>query len=248
MTDMFAALARTELKLLRREPVVLVFTLVFPIVTVLVLGGVFDPDDPAFAGAAPDDYYVAGYLGIVIAAVGLIGLPVQLAGYRERGVLRRLAASPFPSWMVPLAQLAVGMVLVAAGMVALLATAGVAYDVSAPEQPVRVVLGAIVGAAAILSVGLLLGRLLPSARAAQAVGLVLFLPQMLLSRTGPPPEAMDGALRTVSDWLPLTHVVAAVQDPWLGYGDGGRHLLAVVGILIAATVGWVAVGRRNRVV
>ena len=45
---MFRKLVLTELKLLVREPLVMAFVLAFPIVTVLVLGGVFDADDPAF--------------------------------------------------------------------------------------------------------------------------------------------------------------------------------------------------------
>lgn len=62
------------------------FVFAFPVVTMLVLGGVFDDNDPAFEGALPSDYYVAAHFGVVIAAVGLIMLPVHIASYRETGV------------------------------------------------------------------------------------------------------------------------------------------------------------------
>ena len=52
-------LAGTEMKLFVREPMVLTFVFAFPVLTVLVLGGVFDDDDPNFEGALPSDYYVA---------------------------------------------------------------------------------------------------------------------------------------------------------------------------------------------
>src|ERR671912_732893 len=39
-------LAATELKLFVREPMVLTFVFAFPVLTVLILGGVFDDDDP----------------------------------------------------------------------------------------------------------------------------------------------------------------------------------------------------------
>ena len=55
----------------------------FPLVTVLVLAGVFGQvPDPEFGGVAPDDHYLAGYIGVVLAALGLITLPVHIATAR----------------------------------------------------------------------------------------------------------------------------------------------------------------------
>jgi ABC-2 type transport system permease protein len=89
-----AKLAWVEVKLFGREPIAVVFAFAFPLVVLLVLAGVFGSDpDANFGGVAGIDYYVPGYLAVVIASVGLIGLPVHLASLRERGVLRRLRAS-----------------------------------------------------------------------------------------------------------------------------------------------------------
>ena len=46
-----------------------------------------------FDNVNPAHWYVASYLTVVIAAAGLVMLPVHLASYRERGVLRRFAAA-----------------------------------------------------------------------------------------------------------------------------------------------------------
>ena len=46
-----------------------------------------------------------------LGATGLIMLPVHIASYRERGVLRRFAASGFPRWSFALAQLAMRVAL-----------------------------------------------------------------------------------------------------------------------------------------
>ena len=89
------------------------FVLVFPIVTMLIIGGSFgtEPDD-AFP-VNPSHWYVASYFTVVIGATGLIMLPVHIASYRERGVLRRFAASGFPRWSFALAQLAIGLIAIA---------------------------------------------------------------------------------------------------------------------------------------
>ena len=120
-------LLTSELRLLLREPLVLAFVFAFPVITVLVLGGVFDDDDPAFEGVLPSDFYIAAYFGVVIAAVGLIMLPVHIASYREAGVLRRFDAAGFPRWAFPVSQFVIGAVFVAIGAVLLLATAALAY-------------------------------------------------------------------------------------------------------------------------
>ncbi|MGH9265287.1 MAG: ABC transporter permease, partial [Acidimicrobiales bacterium] len=87
-------LTRAELRLLLREPMVAVGLIGFPLATVLVLAGVFGQGpDPDFGGVAPDDHYLAGYVGVVLAALGLITIPVHLATHRERGVLRRFRSS-----------------------------------------------------------------------------------------------------------------------------------------------------------
>jgi hypothetical protein len=89
-----AKLIWIEVKLFTREPIAVVFAFAFPLVVLLVLAGAFGAEpDSNFGGVAGIDYYVPGYLGVVIASIGLIGLPVHLASLRERGVLRRLRAS-----------------------------------------------------------------------------------------------------------------------------------------------------------
>ena len=81
----------------------------------LIIGGAFGTrPDPAFDHANPSHWYVASYLTGVIAAVGLVMLPVHVASYRERGVLRRFAAAGFPRWSFAIAQLIVGLITTAA--------------------------------------------------------------------------------------------------------------------------------------
>src|SRR6202522_4318216 len=114
-------LIRAELSLMRRDPLVLTFVFAFPIVTMLIIGGAFGTTpDRAFDFVTPAHWYVASYLTVVIAATGLVMLPVHLASYRERGVLRRFAAAGFPRWSFAIAQLIVGLMTTAVACVFLL--------------------------------------------------------------------------------------------------------------------------------
>jgi ABC-2 type transport system permease protein len=228
-------LLTTELRLLVRDPFTLTFVLVFPIVTMLIIGGSFgtEPDD-AFP-VNPSHWYVASYLTVVIGATGLVMLPVHIASYRERGVLRRFAASGFPRWSFALAQLVIGLTAIAIAGGLLLAVAAPVYGIPDIESPLRVVAGVLVAAVAFVSIGVLLGTLLPSARAAQAIGLLLFFPSFLLGVGGPPPAVMSDALRELADRLPLALANQAVREPWLGLGDANGALIATAVIAVVAT-------------
>jgi ABC-2 type transport system permease protein len=157
-------------------------------------------------------------------------------------VLRRFAAAGFPRWSFAGAQLALGLVAIAAASVILLAVAAPVYGVPAMHLPGRTIAGLLLGAIAFVSIGIVLGTLLPSARSAQAVGLILFFPSFLLGAGGPPPHVMGAALRAIADYLPLTIVTKSVREPWLGLGTQTGSLIAVAALAVGATL---LAGRRS---
>jgi ABC-2 type transport system permease protein len=235
MNTAIGRLVKAELKLMTRDPLVLTFVFAFPVVTMLIIGGAFGTKpNPGFEGANPAHWYVASYLTVVIAAAGLVMLPVHLASYRERGVLRRFAAAGFPRWSFAIAQLAVGLATTTVACALLLAVAAPVYGVPALHDGWRVVLALALGAVGFVSLGVLLGTLLPSARSAQAVGLLLFFPSFLLGAGGPPPHVMGSVVRHVAGPLPLTLLTNAVRGPWLGLGSATGSLVAVAGLAAAA--------------
>jgi ABC-2 type transport system permease protein len=184
-------LIRAELALLRRDPLVLTFVVAFPIVTMVIIGGAFGTTpDRAFDSTNPAHWYVASYLTVVIAANGLVTLPVHLASYRERGVLRRFAVAGFPRWSFAIAELVVGLTATVVSCVLLLIVALPVYGIPAMHAPWRVLMALVLGAVGFTALGVLLGSVLPSARSAQAVGLLLFFPSFLLGAGGPPPHVM----------------------------------------------------------
>jgi ABC-2 type transport system permease protein len=230
-------LVRAELRLMTRDPLVLTFVFAFPIVTMLIIGGAFGTaPDPAFDHTNPSHWYVASYLTVVIAAVGLVMLPVHLASYRERGVLRRFAAAGFPRWSFAIAQLIIGLVTTAVACALLLIVAAPVYGIPAMHDAWRVAVALPLGAVAFVSIGVLLGSLLPSARSAQAVGLLIFFPSFLLGAGGPPPHVMGSVVKTVAGPLPLTQLTNAVRAPWLGLGSATGSLAAVAAMAVVATV------------
>jgi hypothetical protein len=108
-----------EIKLFIREPITVVFTLALPIIFLFVMGGVFGntPNPDVYRGVGPMDYYMPSYYGLIMMAIGTVALPVHLAGYRERGVLRRFRASSLSVWSVLGSQLLVSFIIAIAGSI-----------------------------------------------------------------------------------------------------------------------------------
>ncbi len=239
-------LAWVELKLFAREPVAVLFVFALPVVVLVVLTGLYgDYPNPNFDFVSPRDYYVAGYLGVVIACVALVAVPVHVATYRERGILRRLSASSVSRASVFGAQLIVGFVVVTAGGALLVTVGALAYGAALPASPGGAIAAFVLGTSTLLTLGLLLAQLTPTARSAQAAGLVLLIPMWLLSGTGPPRAMMPPAMRDVSNALPLTHVVKALQEPWLGYGSSAHELAILAGLLAGSAALAIGIGRRD---
>ncbi len=235
-------LSTVELKLITREPFTLLFVFAFPIIVLLVMAGVFGTEAAEeWQGTTPANYYAASYIATVIVALSLVGVPVHLASYRERGILRRLTASSVSAHAVLLSQLVVGFLLALAGSVALILSASLIYDVEAPVSIGGVAVSFTLGALSLVTLGLLLGAVMPTARSAQAVGLGLFFPMWMLSGTGPPREVMTGTMQAISDVLPMTRLVNALQASWFGEGADFGELAILFVLLIVA--GALAVAR-----
>jgi ABC-2 type transport system permease protein len=232
----------TEIKLLLREPLVLVFGLAFPVtMMVLLLVSFGGESDPVFAGNDGTVFYVTSYLAAAIAVLGFMGTPTHIAGYRESGVLRRFRAAGVPSRSLVGSQVAVMAVLAVVGAAVQLVIAYTGFDLAAPESLAGVIIAFVVGILAFAAVGTLLGSLLPSARAAQGIGLVLFFGTFFLVGGGPPPGVLPDALNTVAGYTPTGLLVASIRSPWIGEGS---DLIALVVLAAIAVIGSALAVRR----
>lgn len=238
-------LAAMELRLVAREPMVAVSLIGFPLATVLVLAGVFgQAPDPEFAGVAPSDHYVVGYVGVVLASLGLITIPVHLASHRELGVLRRFRSAGLSAGALVAGEVALGVVLGAVAAAVVLLAGGGVYGWQMPVDLLGVLGWFLVGLGCFIAVGVALGSVLRSGRSAAALGNFVFVPMFLLGGGGPPREVMTPAMQSLSDVLPLSHVIGGLRQSWLGATDDPHALWWP--LLVAAVAAVVAVKAARR--
>lgn len=210
-----------ELKLLVREPVTLIFSFAFPLLVLVLLGGIFGKHvelHGPIPGIKQMQWYVPSYIALVTASIGTISVPVHLATYRERGVLRRYRASGVSEWVLLGSQLLVGLCVALIGAVVIGVLGATVYDVSGPADLGLVMLAFVAGVFVFGTLGVLLTALAPTARAAQGVGLMLWFVMMFLSGTASPLDVLPNWMLSIGKALPLYHVVIAIEDSWNGLG------------------------------
>src|SRR6516225_8940005 len=121
-----------ELKLFGRERGGVIWGVGFPLLLLVIFGnipGFRTPVSKSVHGLSILDAYVPILIAFVLAMLALNALPAALAGYREQGVLRRLATTPVGPGRVLAAQLAVNVAVVLVTLVLLVGVARLAFGV-----------------------------------------------------------------------------------------------------------------------
>jgi ABC-2 type transport system permease protein len=114
--------------------------------------------------------------------------------------------------------------------------AAIVYEFAWPDSVPGTVLAVAFLVLPFAAFGILLGALMPTARAAQASGMLLWFVMVMLGGAGPPPEVMTGAMSVIRNLTPLWHGVRVVQQSWLGL-DPGLSWVVLVGVLVVCCFG-----------
>ncbi|MDQ1288413.1 MAG: type transport system permease protein [Actinomycetota bacterium] len=231
----FRTVLVTELRLATRNVDMIVFGIIFPVIVLLVTGWVSDPEDMN-----------ANFAGIVcfgICAAGLMMLPLTIADYRHRKVLKRFRVTPTsPATLLGSSALAAcGFVAVSA--VATYLVARFVFDVTISGGPGRFVIAFLFVQAAIFGVGTLVGGVASNAKVANALAAGLYFPMILLSGVAVPFEVFPRPVQLAAQILPATQGVALLKGVVLGEPWTGMLIPAAILAVLGAVTYTVAVLR-----
>jgi len=217
-----------ELKLLLREPMAAFFTLIFPVMMLFLFGSIYgNAPTPFFAGQGFVDAMVPAYAAMIVATSSIMSLSIHMADSRERGVLRRYRATPLRPLAVLGGQVIPIFLMTLIGMVILIAAGVLVYHLKMPGHALSVLAGFVLSCLSFFALGFVLAAVMPTARSAQVVAMVLYYPMIFLSGASIPTEVLPQSVRNISRFLPLTPVVNLLRALWKGDGWGG-HLGDVI--------------------
>ncbi|MFF0017422.1 ABC transporter permease [Streptomyces sp. NPDC005374] len=231
---MNTAVLRTEIRLFRREPGALFWILLFPTLLLVILGSIpsFRNHDADLGGLRTIDVYVpvAVLLGMIVG--GLQSMPQTLTGYRERGILRRMATTPVrPSALLSAQMTVYGGAALASALLAL-AVGRFAFDVRLPEQLPGYLLALVLAVLAALALGAVISALSRTTKIAGAIGSAVFFPSMFCAGVWAPVQTMPHLLARIVGWTPFGAAAEALNRAAAGHWPGWTHL----GVLVLWTV------------
>ena len=229
----------TEIKLYLREPMGAFFTLLFPLMMLFLFGSIYGNEpSPLFNGYGTIDISIPAYTAMIIGTTGLMGLNITMATYREKGILRRLRITPLRPHVILAGQVVVIFLMTIAGMLLLILAGNLVYDLRFDGRTLDVILAFILGSLSFFSLGFVLASVMPTARTAQVVGMVIFYPMLFLSGAGIPLEILPAGVRNFSKFLPLTHVVTLLRGLWIGeiWSQHMTEVWVLLGVLAAGVL------------
>lgn len=209
---------RSQVVQFRRIPVALFFSLIFPLLLLLLFNTVIASGDSTVqtsAGEFPVRQFFVGSLAAFSAVSGTFtNLANMIPIRRQEGVLKRWRGTPVPRWVYLGGFVGSAVVVAAVGVVVMLTVGVVLYgtEVDPAKLPAAIVTF-VIGVSAFSVMGVAVAALVRKPEAAPAVANVIILPMAFISNTFIPMDAseMPRWLDLLSAALPLRPFVESLQ-------------------------------------
>ncbi|MFF9911529.1 ABC transporter permease [Streptomyces sp. NPDC013457] len=234
---------KTEARLFTREPGALFWVMVSPTVLLVILGLI-----PSFREASDDlggrrviDLYVPVTVLFAMIMAGLQAMPPVLAGYRERGILRRMSTTPVRPASLLTAQLALHGAAALVSSALVIAVGRLAFGVRLPQNLAGYALALLLSIAGGLALGAAVCAVSRTQKIATAIGSAVFFPTMFTAGVWVPVQAMPDTLQSIVGFTPYgaasQALDAAMSGGWPEWAALGTMALWTV-LLTATAARW----------
>ncbi|MCB0876292.1 MAG: ABC transporter permease [Solirubrobacterales bacterium] len=234
---------RFEQKVFWRSPAAVFFTVMFPVIFLLLFAGLFGNGEIEPLGIDAANYYVPAIITLAVVSATLVNVAMRMVEMRESGRLKRMHGTPLPTWAYVAGRICNAFVVSVLMVVIVTLIGRVLYGVEVPTTTIpALVVTLVVGTFAFCSLGLALSMAIPSEQAAPPITNFVVLPLYFISGVfAPETEIPDGVLTVASVFpiRPFFQAFLTAYDPLTqGAGFDWGHLAVVAawgiaGILLA---------------
>ncbi|MTI96280.1 MAG: ABC transporter permease [Firmicutes bacterium] len=237
------AMVKSEFKLSLRGMDMVIFAVGMPLVVAVILGMIYGKQ-PAFAGAGFTffEQSFGALASIGVCAAGVMGLPLVVADYRHKKILKRFHVTPVSPVLILVAQVIVNMFYSLMSLILIYVVSALFFGF----QLVGSVLG-FLGAyllvmLSIYSLGMMVAGVAADMKTANLLCVVLYFPMLIFSGATLPYEVMPSALQRVADFMPLTQGIKLLKGAALGMPV--ENVLAPLVVMVALTAVCITVSVR----
>ncbi|MDD4096291.1 MAG: ABC transporter permease [Oscillospiraceae bacterium] len=238
----FGTILKTEIKLSLRGMDMLIFSILMPLVILVVIGLIYG-SKPAFEGA--DYTFVEQSFGalasVSICAGGTMGLPLVVADYRSKQILKRFKVTPVSPVTILLAEVAVFVLYSLCSLLTLMIVARVFFNFRFRGDPGVFMAGWLIVIISIFSIGLMVGGIAKNSKIAGIIASAVYFPMLIFSGATLPYEVMPSAMQKIVDFLPMTQGIKMLKTATLGLPTEQILVPVVIMIAIGGICSFVAV-------
>ncbi|WP_162942539.1 ABC transporter permease [Desertimonas flava] len=205
---------RAQLTVLRRIPVALFFTVVLPLMMLVLFNALFGSADiDTGDGSWPlTQFYVASLTALTVVSGTFTNLVNMIPYRRQDGIMKRWRGSPLPRWVYLGGFVGSGIVLafVAAVVMVLLGVVAYGTEIDPAKLPAALVTF-VIAVAAFSALGVAVAGLVRNPDAAPAVANAIVLPLGFISDVFVAIEERPRWMSLVADVFPLRPFVTSMQ-------------------------------------
>lgn len=232
----FKTLLKIESRLSLRGMDMFIFAICMPVAVIMILGSVYGSKE-AFTGAGYTflEQSFGAITTIAICAGGVMGLPLVIADYRSRKILKRFRVTPSSPALLLAVQTAVYALYAIVSLILVYVTGAVLFDYRLQGSWAHFLGSYLLVMLSMFSIGILVGGIAPNMKIASAVASLLYFPMLLFSGATLPYEVMPPALQKIADILPLTQGIKLLKAASLGLPADGI-LIPIIIITVTAII------------
>lgn len=200
----FLTLLTIEFKLSLRGMDMLIFAIVMPVVIALLIGSMYQDSDilaQSFGNLST----------ISICAGGIMGLPLLIADYRDKKILKRFQVTPSSPVLLLGVWVTIYVIYSVISLVLISFVLVVFFKVSFNGSIFLFLLGYFLVMLSMFSIGLLVGGVAPNIKIASIWASVLYFPMLIFSGATLPFENLPVFIQKASSILPLTQGVKLLK-------------------------------------
>ena len=238
---------RYENRAFWRNPPAAFFTVVFPLMFLVIFNVLFGNEEFEVPGGTTttSTFYVPAIVAFSVISACFTNLAMGVSMARDQGLLKRARSTPLPTWGY-LGGRVMHAMLVAFLLVGVVSVMGVTlYGVDIPTNTLPAFLVAVgVGAATFSVLGLALTSIIPNADASPAIVNGVILPLLFISDIFIPMEDAPAWITTAADVFPIRHFSIALRTAFNPFETGAGFEWAHLAVTAAWGLAGLAVAIR----
>jgi len=233
-----------EFKLALRGMDSIFFGVLFPMGVVLLLGFIYG-DKLAFEGASYTMMQVSfgAVISVGICATGLMGLPLVIADYRSRKILKGFKVTPVSPMKIILVQMIIGFIIAGISALGVFLVCKLVFGYVMLGSLFKFILTFILVAISIYSIGGLIASLSPNMKISNLISTLIYFPMLFLSGATVPYEILPSAVQKVSNIMPLTQGIKLLKG--ISLGEPVNSLMFPLIFMIVIAVGCIAISLKT---